>query len=134
MAQLLEGPTENILGLSGRETTYGTSRFAFEGNAFFSMERRVNVKAGQDPQPPTFLFPFSTGWMQAEDDKAVFMAKYPSFLASAQSFAAVYGNAARGIQNPVDFLTALQKAGFNSNPSFLSPATINNTRVRMQCP
>ena len=64
----------------------------------------------------------------------VFVAAYPSYLASAQSFAAVYGDAVRGIQDPKQFLTALQKAGYNSNEDFTNPAVINMTKARMQCP
>src|SRR5206468_4775551 len=42
VAQDLEVPTENILGLSGIESTWGTNRFAREGNNFFSLHGGAN--------------------------------------------------------------------------------------------
>jgi RHS repeat-associated protein len=128
VAKTLNVPTENVLGLSARESAYGAGRFAQEGNAFFNLEKTVAV--GQTPT----LAPFSTGYLSALSAPQTFVFTYPSYLASAKSFAAVYGKAAQGIRDPQAFLSALKKAGFNSGKDFTDPSTINMTKARMGCP
>jgi hypothetical protein len=82
---------------------------------------------------PSQLLPFSNGWMPALGSKATFVATRSNYLNSAKRFAALYGNAVRGTQNPTDFFKALQKAGFNDSPTFLDPTVLNNMKTRMQC-
>jgi hypothetical protein len=129
IAKELNTKTEFILGLSARETGYGVGRFATEGNNFFSLETRVAHKG----DTPTHLFPNSTGWIQAKDDPLVFVATYASYLDSAKSFAAIYGDDVRGIQNAGEFLAALKKAGFNDNPDFTDTGVIDMVKRRMLC-
>src|SRR6185437_3290432 len=109
----------NVLGLSARESGYGTSTFT-SGNAFFNLETKV-AKVGQTPNN---MFPYSNGWMQAGKDPLVFVAKYPDYYASALGFFSRYGSSVRGIQDPTAFLTALKNAGFNKGSGFTDPKVL----------
>jgi hypothetical protein len=60
-------------------------------------------------------------------------ATYASYLDSAKSFAAIYGDDVRGIQNAGEFLTALKNAGFNDNPDFTDTGVIDMVKRRMPC-
>jgi flagellum-specific peptidoglycan hydrolase FlgJ len=129
VASELGVPTAFLLGLSGKESQWGAGRFAAQGNAFFNME--IKLKPGLKP---TALPSYATGYLQAQGDAQVFVFTYPSYAASAKSFAEKYGNAVRGIQDPTRFLTALRNAGFNTaDPDFTNPQTIENTITRMKC-
>ncbi len=131
VANKLNVPTENVLGLSAKESAWGTGRFAQEGNAFFNME----VKVPHIGDTPTSLAPFSNGSLQASGDPRVFVFTYANYLASAKSFAAAWGSAVQGIKDPRQFLTALRKAGFNTvDKGFTDPKTIDMTKARMNCP
>jgi hypothetical protein len=137
VASSLGVPTENVLGLSAKESAWGASRFATAGNAFFNMEIRFSNKKGSKQEPTKDDLPkFATGWMQAlKADQPTFVFTYPSYLASAQSFAAAWGSVVRGLEDPVKFLTALRDAGFNTEDSdFTDPETIKNTATRLKCP
>jgi Mannosyl-glycoprotein endo-beta-N-acetylglucosaminidase len=127
VAQQLNVPTQNILGLSGIESQWGRSNAATEANNFFGLHGGANA-------------PFATGvWYTSG---GVAMSSFPSYLTSAQSFAAQYGNSVQGIANPTAFAQALVNAGFNpgklpyGNPNFVpdTAGTINATAGRMQCP
>ncbi len=127
VAQQLGVPTQNVLGLSGIESTWGTSNAAIQANNFFGLHGGANA-------------PFATGvWYTSG---GVAMSSFPSYLASGQSFAAQYGSFVNGVTNPTAFAQALVKAGFNpgtaplGNPNFVrdTAATINATAGRMQCP
>jgi RHS repeat-associated protein len=127
VAQQLGVPTQNVLGLSGIESTWGTSNAAQSANNFFGLHGGANA-------------PFASGtWYTSQ---GVAMSSFPSYLASAQSFAAQYGSFLRGVTNATSFAQALVQAGFNpakaplGNPNFVrdTAATINATKGRMQCP
>lgn len=128
IAQQLNVPTQNILGLSGIESNWGQSNAALQANNFFGLHGGANA-------------PFATGvWYTSG---GVAMSSFPSYLASGQSFAAQFGSFVNGVSNPTAFAQALVKAGFNpgtaaggGNPNFVTStaATINATAGRMQCP
>jgi len=130
IAKQLNTKTEFVLGLSARETGYGQGRFATEGNNFFSLQTRV----ANEGDTPTTLLPFSTGWLQAQDDPLVFVAKYESYLDSAKSFASIHGDVVKGIEDAGQFLGALKNAGFNNNPDFTNTNVIDMVKRRMECP
>jgi flagellum-specific peptidoglycan hydrolase FlgJ len=125
VATQLEVSTENILGLSGIESAWGLNRFAKEGNNFFSLHGGASA-------------PFATGSMQAL--KGAWMSTFPSYLASAQSFAKQYGNLVQGKSDPEEFAKGLMPR-FNSgkaplgNPDFIKDTvnTIQMTKKRMGC-
>jgi hypothetical protein len=128
VAQQLNVPTQNVLGLSGIESSWGQSNAALQANNFFGLHGGTNA-------------PFATGvWYTSG---GVAMSSFPSYLASAQSFAAQNGSFVKGVANPTAFAQGLVKAGFNpataaggGNPDFVSStaSTINATAGRMQCP
>jgi len=132
IAQTLGVPTENVLGLSARESGWGTGRFA-QYNAFFDMEKTVSKKVPLGQKPSTLL-PGSNGWEAALRSPRTFVATYANYLDSASSFATVYGGAVRGKTKPGDFLKALLNAGFNGDSAFTNPGAINMTKARMGCP
>ena len=127
VARQLGVPTQNILGLSGIESTWGTSNAATQANNFFGLHGGANA-------------PFANGVWYTSGKVA--MSAFPSYSASAQSFAAQYGSNVQGVTDPTAFAQALVKAGFNpgkaplGNPNFVrdTAATINATAGRMQCP
>ena len=127
VAQQLGVPTQNVLGLSGIESRWGTSNAAMSANNFFGLHGGANA-------------PFANGsWTTGG---GVQMSAFPSYLASAQSFAAQYGPTVSGISDPTAFAQALVRAGFNpatapaGNPNFVADtaSTINTTAVKMTCP
>jgi uncharacterized FlgJ-related protein len=126
VAEQLKVPTENILGLSGIESQWGQNRFAKEGNNFFSLHGGANA-------------PFANGVMQAL--QGAWMSKFPSYAASAQSFAEQYGSLVQGKSDPEEFAKGLMPR-FNSgkaplgNPNFVKHTvnTIQMTKKRMGCP
>jgi RHS repeat-associated protein len=128
VAKSLGVPTQNVLGLSGIESQWGASNAATQANNFFGLH------GGQSA-------PFASGdaWYTSA---GVQMSRFPSYLASAQSFAAQYGSAVQGVTDPTSFAQALVKAGFNpgkaplGNPNFVrdTASTINSTPGRLQCP
>jgi hypothetical protein len=124
IAASLNVPTENILGLSGIESFWGKGSFA-KYNNFFSQHAGKKV-------------PFQTGTILTAQGQR--MATFRSYLDSGRAFAALYGNAVRGIVDPHAFAQALIKARFNSgnaktggNPNFTSStaSTIYSTKRRM---
>ena len=126
IAASLRVPTEMILGLSGIESNWGRSRFAREGNNYFSQHAGKHV-------------PFQKGSMTSQRDGM--MSTFGSYIESGRSFEALYGNAVRGIQDPIAFAQALVYARFNSgqkgnggNKDFVTStaATIKSTKHRMQ--
>lgn len=127
VAKQLGVPTQFVLGLSGIESQWGTSNAATQANNFFGLHGGANA-------------PFATGsWTTSG---GVSMSAFPSYLASAQSFAAQYGSYVSGASSATAFAQALVKAGFNpgkapkGNPNFVrdTAATINATAGRMNCP
>lgn len=115
---------EDILGLSAAETGYGRSAIAQQANNFFSLHGDATA-------------PYATGVRRAGDGP---MSVFPSYLASAQSFAAQYGYLVQGKINPSAFANALVPR-FNSakaplgNPNFVPNLVIviNAVKLRMGC-
>ena len=110
---MLQIPASYLLGLSGWETTWGNNRFVRDGNNYFSLH-------GGEAKP------FADGKMLSGDGK-VWLSKFPSFLASGQSFVVQYGGPLRGAKTPDEFAQGLIRSGFNSgkaktggNPHFVS--------------
>jgi hypothetical protein len=127
VARQLGVPTQNILGLSGIESRWGRSDVAKHANNYFGLHGGASA-------------PYASGEWRTKPGVA--MSAYPSYLASAQSFAAQYGDHVRGIADPRAFAQALVQAGFNAaraglgNPSFVAntAATIDSAAARMrQC-
>lgn len=99
IANQLDIPVENILGLAAQESQYGTGRIARELNNYFSMHAPA---------------PFQTGAEAPRGNKSIKVAKFSSFLQSAQSFSARYGYAVKGKKTPLAFAQALVAIGFNT--------------------
>ncbi len=86
VAQQLGVPTENVLGLSGIESKWGTSNAATQANNFFGLHGGANA-------------PFANGvWYTSG---GVAMSAFPSYLASGQSFAAQYGSYVALLTSPI---------------------------------
>lgn len=100
VAKQLNVPTENILGLAAHESQYGQGRIAMEDNNYFSMHAPAPLQVGEDT---------------AKGNAKVKVAKYSSFLQSAQSFAARYGSTVSGKTAPMELAQALVKAHFNTS-------------------
>jgi hypothetical protein len=126
VAKELGIPTYLLLGLSARESGYGSGPFV-EGNAFFSLQVRSEEK-------PNYLLSFSNGWMQAKKDSGIWVATYANYLDSAKGFAEKFGDVVRDTQDPKTFLEALKEAKFNTFPEFLIPTVLNQVKIRMNCP
>lgn len=131
VANLLGVPIQNVLGLSGIESSWGTSHAATRAGNFFGLHGGASR-------------PFATGvWFTSPTDgtEPVAMSVFPSYLASGRSFAAQYGSV-RNIADPTAFAQALVRAHFNSgkapggNPNFVKSTadTINATAEKLQCP
>lgn len=99
IADQLEVPVENILGLAAQESQYGTGRIARELNNYFSMHAPA---------------PFQTGAEAPLGNSRIKVAKFSSFFQSAQSFSTRYGIAVRGKKDPLVFAQALVSIGFNT--------------------
>jgi membrane-bound lytic murein transglycosylase B len=126
VAQELSVPTENVLGLSGIESSWGRSNAARLANNFFGLHGDASA-------------PLANGvWYTSG---GVAMSTFPSYAASAKSFGIQYGQYVRGQVDPTAFAEGLVRAGFNpgkaplGNPNFVrdTASTIVSTRVRMQC-
>lgn len=102
VANQLDVSTADILAIAARESTWGTSNFAVQGNNFFGLH------APQAGQSGTV-----TG------SQGVVMAAFSGFAASAQAFANNYGGLVQGLANPTAFFSALQ----NSGKFGITPAT-----------
>jgi Mannosyl-glycoprotein endo-beta-N-acetylglucosaminidase len=124
IAQRLNVPTQNILGLSGIESAWGQSNAALQANNFFGLHGGANA-------------PFATGvWYTSG---GVAMSSFPSYLASGQSFAAQFGSFVKGVSNRTAFAEALVKAGFNpataaggGNPNFVASLPARRPRPEHQ--
>jgi RHS repeat-associated protein len=130
VASQLGVPTKDVLGLSAHESTWGTGRFALQENAFFSEE------GGAQPL-------LSNGVMHPTENASTNVWGFPSYLASAQAFAARYGKYVKGVADPSQFAGNLQNMGYNSGtkagngtPGWSKQVVrdIANTATRMNCP
>lgn len=99
IADQLNVPVENILGLAAQESQYGTGRIARELNNYFSMHAPAPLQIGAEA-------PLGNAKIK--------VAKFSSFLQCAQSFAARYGSAVKGKKDPLAFSLALVSIGFNT--------------------
>ncbi len=95
-------PVENILGLSALELSWGTSRFAAQGNNYFGIH---------------YPAPYASGYLQAKKGPAK-VATFASYADSLKSFVALSGSLIEGKSDPEAFATALQNSGkFGINPT-----------------
>jgi flagellum-specific peptidoglycan hydrolase FlgJ len=124
----LQGSVQDILGLSGEESTYGTSPIAVNAHNFFGLH------AGA---------PGSTGTYTTS--RGVTVSAFPAttgFASSGQAFVDLYGGAVTGVADPTKFAQALVKAGFNTgkagtgNPDFVSLVSGSIAAIgnRLDCP
>ena len=112
-AKRLNVPIWIVLGLAAQETQYGEGRISQPPvNNYFSQQvDGTNWQA----------IPLATNWTPAQqptcrNGHCVYnhLAVYPSASASFNSFVAKWGHVVANQSNPTAFLTALQKANFNS--------------------
>ncbi|MFK3789223.1 glucosaminidase domain-containing protein [Pseudomonas piscis] len=99
IADQLDLPVENILGLAAQESQYGTGRIAQDLNNFFSMHAPAPLQIGAEAP---------------RGNAAIKVAKFASFQQSAQSFAQSFGASVRGKREPMEFAQALVRSGYNS--------------------
>nr|WP_256262806.1 glucosaminidase domain-containing protein [Pseudomonas gingeri] len=99
IADQLDLPVENILGLAAQESQYGSGRIARELNNYFSLHAPAPLQIGA--QAPT-------------GNSQIKVAQFSSFQQCAQSFATRYGAAVRGKKDPLEFAQTLVKIGFNT--------------------
>ena len=98
LAQQVNVPTENILGLAAEESQYGAGRIATTINNYFSMHAPAPLQIGEEP---------------AHGNPSVKVAKFNSFYQSGQSFIAIYGSSIRNLSDPAQFGKALVRVNFN---------------------
>jgi flagellum-specific peptidoglycan hydrolase FlgJ len=99
IADQLNLPVENLLGLAAQESQYGTGRIARELNNYFSMHAPAPLQIGAEA-------PLGNA--------SIKVAKFDSFQKSAQSFATSFGAAVRGQREPMAFAQALVRSGYNT--------------------
>nr|WP_219737430.1 glucosaminidase domain-containing protein [Pseudomonas protegens] len=99
IADQLDLPVENLLGLAAQESQYGTGRIARELNNYFSMHAPAPLQIGAEA-------PLGNA--------SIKVAKFDSFQKSAQSFASSFGTAVRGQRDPMAFAQALVRSGYNT--------------------
>lgn len=128
IATQLNVPVENIIGVAAHESQWGQGRIARECNNYFSMHAPAPLQIKTVP---------------VLRDPKVKVAVYASFFQGGQSFAMRWGNAVRGISDPLKFAQALVQTGYNSSSSKNGGTDgyaqkladiINVVRVRAQCP
>lgn len=106
VAAQLGVPVQDILGLAGQESAWGTSSIAVNDNNFFGQHGGAPGESGT-----------------TKTSKGVSVAVFSSFAASAQSFATAFGSLVQGKADPAAFAQALIPK-FNSgkapggNPNF----------------
>lgn len=99
IADQLDVPVENTLGLAAQESQYGTGRIARELNNYFSMHAPA---------------PFQVGAEAPLGNSRIKVAKFASFRQCVESFALRYGSAVKGKKDPLAFSQALVAIGFNT--------------------
>jgi Mannosyl-glycoprotein endo-beta-N-acetylglucosaminidase len=123
IAVQLNVPVANVLGLAGEESTFGTSRFAAEGNNFFGLHA---------PEPG------QSGTLTALGNRTVQVSTFPSpgFLNSGRAFAQTKGSYVRGVNDPDTFATILHHHGFGiGRSSYVANLAnvIENFDLRIDC-
>lgn len=128
IANALNVPVENILGLAALESWYGKGPIASDYNNYFSMHAPAPMQIGSE---------------HPHHNPNIKVAKFISFYQSGQSFTARFGNAVRGKSDPVVFAQTLVSIGYNSgNPATGGTAgyakklvdIIRVVKIRMECP
>ena len=125
VANQLNVPVQNILGLSAQESNYGQSAIAQAANNFFGQHAGAPGSSG--------IYTTSGG---------VAVATFPNYLASAQSFATAFGGLVQNQTSPSSFANALvprfnpASAAAGGNPGFVQAVTgaINSVASRLNCP
>lgn len=99
IADQLDLPVENILGLAAQESQYGAGRIARELNNYFSLHAPAPLQSGAEAP---------------QGNANIKVAKFDSFQKCAQSFALRYGSSVRSKRDPMEFAQALVRSGYNS--------------------
>ena len=109
VADRLQVPVENILGVSAVESGWVESRIAVQGNNFFGIHHPA---------------PYATGYLPAHAGP-VRVATFASYADSLRSFVAIAGSLVRGAADPSGFAVALQNSGkFGvGNPTYVPSLT-----------
>jgi hypothetical protein len=127
LADRINVPVENVVGLAAEESEYGTGRIAKMYNNYFSMHAPAVFQTGAEP---------------SMKNPKVKVAKYTSFLQCGESFVVRFGDSVRGIKDPTEFAKALVRVHFNTADSktggrddFVAYLVqiIGNVKVRMTC-
>jgi flagellum-specific peptidoglycan hydrolase FlgJ len=136
VAQKLNIPVENILGLAAEESLWGTGRIAHDYNNYFSM----HAKSATDL--PKYAIGAAIAGGTAHQKHPVYVAKYKSFNDCAESFSDKYGNAVRDKSDPTEFAKALIGVNYNTGDAKTGGrddfveyliGIIHMTRRRMNC-
>ena len=112
IAAQLNVPVENILGLSGLESTFGTSRIAQEDNDYFGLHA-----------PDKGSLPGQIGTDTAQGDPKVKIPIFPDpgFATSGAAFQATKGPLISGVSDRATFASILHnKGGFWRGTTWLS--------------
>ena len=128
IADSLDVPLENIVGLAAEESEWGRGRIAREYNNYFSMHAPAPLETDEKP---------------ARADPKVKVAVFDTFLQSGKSFAQRYGQQVKGQKDPKEFAQALVRCRFNSGDDktggrhdFVGYLTgiISDAKARLECP
>jgi RHS repeat-associated protein len=125
VANQLNVPAQNILGLSAQESNYGQSTIAQAANNYFGQHAGAPGSSG--------IYTTSGG---------VAVATFSNYLASAQSFATAFGGLVQNRTSPSSFANALvprfnpASTAAGGNPGFVQAVTgaINSVASRLNCP
>jgi flagellum-specific peptidoglycan hydrolase FlgJ len=127
LAQKLQVPVENLLGLAAEESLWGQGDIARKYNNYFSMHAPAR---------------YQTGEVAAKRDPKVKVAMFRSFNDCGASFIDRFGQAVQGKSDPTEFAEALVAVHYNTGDSktggrddFVSYLAhiIEMTRRRMNC-
>ncbi|NHZ67026.1 glucosaminidase domain-containing protein [Massilia genomosp. 1] len=99
VAERLEVPIENILGLAAQESQYGKGRIAVDLKNYFSMHAPAPLQIGAE---------------HPKDNKKIKVAKFSKFKDCAESFESRFGHAVKGKTDPLAFAQALVAVRFNT--------------------
>lgn len=125
----------DILGLSSYESNWGQGPFVKAGlTVTLPSGKKYKTLGGDDffslHEKKGTLLPDSVGWHPIPGEGNNGMAVYNSYLASAQSFAALYKGAVGGVTNPGTFAQDLKDAKFGAgNANFVSDLTSRINRI-----
>lgn len=129
IAKQLDIPVEDILGLSGLESTFGTSRIAQEDNDYFGLHA-----------PDRGMLPGQTGTDTARGNSSVKIPIFPDpgYATSGAAFQKTKGPLVRGVADPATYATILhsKKGGFGvGRPGYVADLTgvIKNFALRLKC-